>query len=92
VETETTQGNDQVRKYRTDLVVLEAIETPDKGELIDDAYIVLEHERENRYNLLVESLKTNGELSFDYKSNVYERLKENKLSAGAEKYIREVLP
>lgn len=71
---------------------VEAIEMPDKGELIDDAYIVLEHERENRYNLLVESLKTNGELSFDYKSNVYERLKENKLSAGAEKYIREVLP
>jgi DNA repair exonuclease SbcCD nuclease subunit len=86
----TKMGDAAPRKKILDCA--QAVEMPDKGELVDDAYIVLEHEREDRYTQLVETLKRDGEISFDYKSNVFTRMEENELSEGATKYIREVLP
>jgi predicted phosphodiesterase len=78
--------------FRVTPPTFEELELPDKGELIDDAYIVLEHERENKYTQLVETLKTEGEVSFDFKSNVYDALAESNLSAKAIEMVKELLP
>jgi DNA repair exonuclease SbcCD nuclease subunit len=71
---------------------LEAIDLPDDSELVDDAYIVSEHERNDRYNTLVESLKMNEEMSFDYKSNVWLEAANNTVSEGCKGIVMEVLP
>jgi predicted phosphodiesterase len=68
------------------------LDLPDKGELVDDTYIVAEHERESRYNELVETLKLDGEMTFDFKSNVYSALSKNDLGKGTEDVIKELLP
>jgi hypothetical protein len=53
---------------------------------------VLEHERENKYTQLVETLKTEGEVSFDFRSNVYDALAENNLSPKAVEMVKELIP
>lgn len=68
---------------------IEALELPDKGELIDDAYIVAEHERDDRYIQLVESLKINEEMSFDFRSNIASALIDNHLGNGTEALVKE---
>ena len=85
----TTYGD---KTPKTVLDVIDVFEMPDKGELVDDTYIVLEHEREDRYNQLVEALKQDGEVSFDFKSNVFTNTRWNVLSKGAQDYVKGVLP
>jgi DNA repair exonuclease SbcCD nuclease subunit len=68
------------------------LDLPDKGELVDDSYIVTEHEREDRYNKLVETLKIDGEMTFDFKDNVYSVLKDNHLGNETVDVIKELLP
>lgn len=85
--------NKQLKMFRFSVGnSMQAIDIPDDAELVDDTYIMLEHDREDRYNTLVESLKVNEEMTFDYKDNVYETAKTNTLTEGCLSIIKEVLP
>jgi DNA repair exonuclease SbcCD nuclease subunit len=70
----------------------EEIAIPDDAELVNDNYILAEHEREDRYNHLVEALKLDGEVSFDFRSNVWDTVRKNDLSKDTIAVLKEVIP
>lgn len=74
------------------LAPIEKIVVPDIAELVDDRYIIAEHEREDRYNTLVKSLKVHNEMTFDFKSNVWASAKVNATSDNCIKILEEVIP
>jgi hypothetical protein len=74
------------------LAPIHAITIPDNAELVDDSYILEEHEREDRYNHLVEALKVDSEMTFDFKSNIWHTVSNSEISQNCKAILMEVIP
>ena len=62
----------------TDKEIIEEIELPDNGKMVDDSYIIEEKERTDRLDSFVERLKKDGNIELDFLSNIENALNKNK--------------
>jgi len=77
----------------TEKNIVEEIELPDVNiKLVDDSYIKIEEERENRVGAFVEGVKKSGKISLSFIDNINVALeKNNNLSKATIKEIRELM-
>jgi DNA repair exonuclease SbcCD nuclease subunit len=75
----------------TDEGIIEQIFLPDTGPMVEDAYILEEHEKEERIGAFVEKLKKNEVVELDFMKNIEKALLINKkLDKETVKVIREL--
>lgn len=69
----------------------ETIEVPDNEDMVEDSYVKDIEERNNRIEAFVESVKTGGNMTLDFQSNLQKAMKKSKLSEGVKNIILEGL-
>jgi hypothetical protein len=65
-----------------------SIPLPVVDKIVNDKYLVEEHERDQRLEAFVESLKKTGGVTLDFKENVYKQMKKSGIKKQTEDIIR----
>jgi hypothetical protein len=74
----------------TDEDIVEAIPIPDDSELVTDAYIQKENERESRITAFVEKIQNQCEVSLSFIDNLRETLKQEAIEPEVKKAVEKV--